>query len=189
MTKILPLFLLLTLACGKDLPLPEVPPLTMTTPDPEPVPTPLKVQPMPTPMPSRLALPAAMAQIGGVAVPVGPLHDTVTGRSCYLTDQGLCVPTDTVRVEPATETAFIDIDCTVGAVKVPSVARADLFDGARVWTLLTGMPQIPSGTAASAQRDPVTGQCRPARVIMAGGDWAFASWQVATTVWARVTGR
>lgn len=130
MTKILPLFLLLTLACGKDPVLPEVPPLTTTVPDPDPVPAPPK--PVPTAMPSRLALPAAMTQIGGVAVPVGPLHDTVTGRSCYLTDQGLCVPTDTVRVEPATETAFIDIDCTVGAVKVPSVARADLFDGARV---------------------------------------------------------
>ena len=186
MTKILPLCLLLTLACGPAPALPEVPPAIVTTPDPDPVPTPPKVQPTPTP--SRLALPATTAQIGGVAVPVGPLHDTVTGRSCYLSDQGLCVPTDTVRVDP-TETAFIDIDCTVGAVKVPSVARADLFDGARVWTLLTGMPQIPSGTAASAQRDPVTGQCRPARVIMAGGDWAFASWQVATVVWARVTGR
>ena len=178
---VLVLVLILIGACGAE-------PVQGPAPDPEPVqvaPVPPAQVPATTPppktpapaVPSRLKLPTTWVEVGGVRVPVGPILDTDLNRPCQLVGQadgsGLCVPTDTVRVEAATETAFIDIDCTVGAVKFSG--RIEAWDGTRVWRYLAGTPQIPAGTAANAQRDPVTGQCRPARVIMAGGDWAFSS--------------
>lgn len=44
---------------------------------------------------------------------------------------------------------------------------------------------FPDGTAAVAQRDPVTGQCVPARVVMSGG-WSFASSAPASLLYALI---
>lgn len=174
------LLIMILLGCGQGpVPLP---------PDPEPVQVPAMPPaqvPATTPppkattpaVPSRLKLPTVWVEVDGVKIHVGPLLDTDTGRPCQLQaladGSALCVPTDTGRVEAATETAFLDIDCTTPTAKLSG--RIEAFDGARVWRYLAGTPQIPAGTAANAQRDPVTGQCKPARVIMAGGDWAFTS--------------
>mgnify|MGYP000057594241 FL=1 len=175
------MLLILVMACGQGPvpvgpdPVPAQPVIVPAAPAPVPATTPPKTQP--APVPSRLRLPTTWVEVEGVRVPVGPILDTDLNRPCQLQaladGSALCVPTDTVRVEPTTETAFIDIDCTVGAVKLSG--RIEAWDGARVWRYLAGTPQIPAGTAANAQRDPVTGQCKPARIIMAGGDWAFAS--------------
>jgi len=178
----------LLLACSHD-PAPDLPETVPTVGTPPPVIQPQTPPPdMALATPSRLLLPAALATVQGQAVPVGPLHDSLTGRACYLSETGLCVPVDTVRINPQTETAFVDVDCQRGAVRMPSVPTADLFDGTRVWTLITGLPSIPDGTAGVAQRDPATGACKPARVVMAGG-WGFAAPQIAATVWAMVKGR
>ena len=168
------MLLILVMACGQGPvpvgpdPVPAQPVIVPAAPAPVPATTPPKTQP--APVPSRLRLPTTWVEVGGQRVPVGAFLDQDTGRPCQLQaladGSALCVPVDTGRVEAATETAFLDIDCTTPTAKLSG--RIEAWDGTRVWRYLAGTPQIPAGTAANAQRDPVTGQCRPARVIMAG---------------------
>lgn len=139
-----------------------------------PAPVPAAAPPKTPAPPSRLKLPTVWVEVDGVKIHVGPLHDQDTGKDCTLqvlpTGDALCVPTDTVRVEPA-QTGYLDIDCTVPVARTQGAIEA--FDGARVWRSLMGQPAIPDGTATIATRDQA-GACKPARVIMAGG-WAFTA--------------
>ena len=103
----------------------------MTTPDPDwPCPT-CPACPRPGPLPG--SCPRPWPRSGAWLCWSVPCTTRSRAGPATCPSKGCACPLDTVRAEPATETAFIDIDCTVGAVKVPSVARADLFDGARVW--------------------------------------------------------
>lgn len=178
------LVLVLTvLACGDNVPAPVHFPECPTVSQPMPAPERPKPEPMPTV--GRLMLPSTTAQIQGQAVPVGPLFDTATGRSCYLEETGLCVPVDTARVSPEEVGVSIDIDCQTLALKMPRQAP-DFFDGLRVWRQAEDKTPIPPGLAGAAILDK-SGKCLPQRTIMAGSGWIFVGLPtLAHLIWAKI---
>ena len=141
--------------------------------------------------PSRLLLPAALATVQGQAVPVGPLHDTVTGRACYLSETGLCVPVDTTAL-PAKATAGYLSDRCQGplylALTLDQARGRDLFDGERVYVVKTATGAISASTLMGSARDS-NGACYQTTVkAPTGSDFWFevASVEKAGAVFASV---